>query len=141
MAKHLDLQSKIESMVQAIVDDANKRHPHALDELLHIHESSNDKTIKIEITDSVSEPLRVIEPETAVFESLRASLGLIFRERYGWTEEAIGKMTLSDVAIALEHAMDRIGVPTLDVGRSQPRHASPLTPPATGPPGPTRLHC
>jgi len=106
MAKHLDLQRKIESMVQAIVDAANKRHPQAMDELMHAQECSNDKTIHLAMTKDVSEPLRVIKPEIAAFESLRASLGVIFRERYGWTEEAVDKMTLPDVFIALEHAMD-----------------------------------
>jgi hypothetical protein len=103
MIEPLDLQSKIESMVQTIVDDANKRHPHAMDELM---QCDNGNTIRIAITDNVSEPLRVIKTETAAFEALRASLGLIFSQRYGWTEEAIDKMTLSDVCIALEHAME-----------------------------------
>lgn len=106
MTKLLELQSNIESMVQTIVDDANRRHPHVMDDLMHIHECSHDNTIKIAITDDVSEPLKVIKTETAAFELLIASLGLIFRERYGWTEEAVGKMTLPDVFIALEHAME-----------------------------------
>jgi len=105
MRKPRDLQNKVESMVQEIVD-ANQRHPHALDELIHAHECSNDKTIHVAMTKDLSEPLQVIKPATAAFESLRASLGVIFRERYGWTEEAVDKMTLPDVFIALEHAME-----------------------------------
>jgi hypothetical protein len=106
MTKQLDLQDKIGPMVRTIVEDANRRHPHAMDELMHIHECSNDKTIHVAMTNDVSEPLRVIKTETAAFEALRASLGVIFGERYGWTEEAIDDMTLSDVFIALEHAME-----------------------------------
>jgi hypothetical protein len=102
----IDLQSRIESMVQKIVDDANRRHPHAMDELTHAPACRNAKTIKLEITKDVSEPLKVVETEAAAFESLRAYLGVIFGERYGWTEEAIDKLNLSEVFIALEHAME-----------------------------------
>src|SRR5208337_1022794 len=102
----IDLQSTIESMVHAILEDANKRHPHSMDELMHIHECSNDKTIITAPATGVSVPSKAIKAETAAFEVLRASLGLIFGERYGWTEEAIDDMTLPEVFIALEHAME-----------------------------------
>ena len=55
------------------------------------------------LKDNVSE---LIRPETTAFELLRASLGFIFWERYGWTEETIDGMTLPEVFIALEHAME-----------------------------------
>ena len=102
-----DLRNKIEFMVEAILDGVNERHPHCMDELLHKNEfACNNKRFTIAITKSVSEPYEVAGPETTAFELLRASLGFIFRERYGWTEEAIDGMTLPEVFIALEHAME-----------------------------------
>lgn len=93
-------------MVEAILNDANERHPHSMDELLQKNEFCNNNTLTIAITDNVAEPLKVINPETTAFELLRASLGLIFCERYGWTEETIDRMTFPEIFIALEHAMD-----------------------------------
>jgi len=101
-----DLRTKIEFMVKAILDDANEKHPNSMDELLRKNRFGDNKTIAVAITDNVSEPLVVINPETTAFELFRASLGLIFFERYGWTEETIDKLTLSEVFIALEHAME-----------------------------------
>ena len=92
-----DLQSRIEFMVEAILKGVNERHPHSMDELLQINEFGNN---------NVSEPCKVSGPETIAFELLRASLGFIFGKRYGWTEDAIDKMTLPEVFIALEHAME-----------------------------------
>src|SRR5271165_2912332 len=78
MTKQLDLKDKIGSMVQTIVEDANKRHPHAMDELMHIHhECSNDTTLVTALATDVSELSKAIKAETAAFEVLRASLGLI----------------------------------------------------------------
>jgi len=94
-----DLQIKIEFMVEEILLGVNKRHPHTMDELLHKNEFGNNKTLTKAITDKVT------RPETTAFELLRASLGFIFKERYGWTEEEIDFMTLPQVFIALEHAV------------------------------------
>jgi len=93
-------------MVEAILDGVNERHPNTMDELLHKNEVANNKPLATAITDNVSELYQVVIPETAAFELLRASLGLIFSERYGWTEEAIDGMTLPEVFVALEHAME-----------------------------------
>jgi hypothetical protein len=101
-----ELRTKIELMVGAILNDVNERHPNSMDELLRKNEFGNNKTLTIAITDNVSEPLTVINPEIPAFELLRASLGFIFCERYGWTEEAIDKLTLPEVFLALEHAME-----------------------------------
>jgi hypothetical protein len=106
MTKLLKLRRTIESMVQTILEEVNARHPHTMDELLGKNEFSNKKTITIAITDNVSEPLTVINPDIPAFELLRASLGFIFCERYGWTEETIDAMTLPEVFIALEHAIE-----------------------------------
>ena len=94
-----DLQIKIEFMVEEILCGVNKRHPHTMDELLHKNEFGNNKTLTKAITDKVT------RPETTAFELLRASLGFIFEKRYGWTEEKIDCMTLTEVFIALEHAV------------------------------------
>jgi hypothetical protein len=101
-----ELRTKIEFMVGAILHDVNEEHPNSMDELLRKNEFGNNKTLAIAIPENVSEPLTVTKPETAAFELLRASLGLIFCERYGWTEETIDKLTLPEVFIALEHAME-----------------------------------
>jgi len=75
-----------------------------MDELLHKNDfAGNNKRFTIALT---SQPCKVTGPETTAFELLRASLGFIFGERYGWTEEAIDEMTLPEVFIALEHAME-----------------------------------
>jgi hypothetical protein len=74
-----------------------------MDELLQKNRFSNNKTLTRAITDKVRKTTR---PETTAFELLRASLGFIFSERYGWTDEKIDDMTLPEVLIALEHAMD-----------------------------------
>jgi hypothetical protein len=101
-----DLQTKIEFMVEAILAGVNKRHPNTMDELLQKNRFANKEQRLIAITDNVSKPYKVTRPETIAFELFRASLGFIFRERYGWTEEDIDGMTLPEVFIALEHAME-----------------------------------
>jgi hypothetical protein len=101
-----DLQTRIEFMVEAILDGVNERHPNSMDELLQKNEFGNNRTLTMAITDNVSKPYKVTRPETIAFELLRASLSFIFRERYGWTEEAIDEMTLPEVFITLEHAME-----------------------------------
>jgi len=101
-----DLQSRIEFMVEAILDGVNKRHPNTMDELLQKNDFANNRTLTKAVTGNVSKTYNVIKPETAAFELLRASLGFIFGKRYGWTEEAIDKMTLPEVFIALEHAVE-----------------------------------
>jgi hypothetical protein len=101
-----DLQTRIEFMVEAILDGVNKRHPNTMDELLQKNEFGNNKTLTKTVKENVSEPYKVTRLETIGFELLRASLGFIFLERYGWTEEAIDGMTLPEVFIALEHAME-----------------------------------
>jgi hypothetical protein len=98
-----DLRATIECMVKEILDGVNKRHPNSMDELLQKNEFGNNKTLTKAITDTVYDLAR---PETTAFELLRASLGFIFRERYGWTDEATDGMTLPEVFIALEHAME-----------------------------------
>jgi hypothetical protein len=100
-----DLQTKIEFMVEAILKGVNKRHPNTMDELLHKNALGMDKTLTKVNTLTVAEPNEVTKPETTEFELLRASLGFIFEERYGWTEEIIDCMTLTQVFIALEHAV------------------------------------
>jgi hypothetical protein len=101
-----DLQSRIEFMVEAILDGVNKRHPNTMDELLQKNEFGNNRTLTKAISGNVSKPYNLTRPETAAFELFRASLGFIFGKRYGWAEEAIDKMTLPEVFIALEHAME-----------------------------------
>jgi hypothetical protein len=101
-----DLQTKIEFMVEAILAGVNKRHPNTMDELLQKNDFANNKALTRAITGTVSKPYNLTRPETAAFELLRASLGFIFGKRYGWTEEAIDKMTLPEVFIALEHAVE-----------------------------------
>jgi hypothetical protein len=101
-----DLQTRIEFMVEAILDGVNKRHPNTMDELLQKNEFGTNKTLAIARPDKVSERYKATRPETTAFELLRASLGFIFEQRYGWTEEAIDRMTLPEVFIALEHAME-----------------------------------
>ena len=101
-----DLQTKIEFMVEAILDSVNESHPNSMDELLQKNDFANNRTLTKAVTDNVSKPYSVTRPETAAFELFRASLGLILGKRYGWTEEAIDKMTLPEVFIALEHAME-----------------------------------
>jgi hypothetical protein len=101
-----DLETRIEFMVEAILEGVNKRHPHSMDELLHKKQVSNSNTLTIAIANNVSKPRQVTRPETIAFELLRAALGFIFRERYGWTDEAVDVMTMPDVFIALEHAME-----------------------------------
>jgi hypothetical protein len=101
-----ELGNRIAFMVEAILKVVNERHPHSMDELLHKNQLRNTYTFTIAITDSVSKPHQVTKPETAAFELLRASLGFIFGERYGWTDEAIDAMTMPEVFIALEHAME-----------------------------------
>lgn len=106
MTKRVNLRSRIESMVHAILDDVNDKHPNTMDELMQKNEFSNSKTLPLAITENVSGSLKRIKTETTAFELLRASLGLIFWKRYGWTEETIDGMTLPEVFIALEHAME-----------------------------------
>ena len=101
-----DLWIKIEFMVEAILKGVNDRHPNSMDELLRKNEFGNKGTFTKAITGNVSKRQTVIRPETTAFELLRASLGIIFQERYGWTEEAVDGMTLAEVFIALEHAME-----------------------------------
>jgi hypothetical protein len=101
-----DLRNKIEFMVEAILDGVNKRHPNSMDELLQKNEFGNNRTLTKTVKENVSKPYKVTRLETTAFELLRASLGFIFSERYGWTEEAIDGMTLAEVFIALEHAME-----------------------------------
>jgi hypothetical protein len=101
-----DLGSKIASMVKAILEGVNERHPHSMDELLHKSEFGNNNTLAIAITGDVSKRHKDTRPETAAFELLRASLGFIFQARYGWTGEAVDGMTMPEVFIALEHAME-----------------------------------
>jgi hypothetical protein len=95
-----DLQSKIESMVESILDGVNKRHPHTMDELLQKGDFGNNKSLTIA---TENKPART---DTTAFELLRASLGFIFQERYGWTDEIIDRLTLPEVFTALEHAME-----------------------------------
>jgi hypothetical protein len=99
-----DLQTRLEFMVEAILNGVNKRHPHTMDELLHINDFGNNKTLTKAHTES--KPYELTRPETNAFELFRASLGLIFWERYGWTDERIDDLTLPQVFIALEHAME-----------------------------------
>jgi hypothetical protein len=101
-----DLGNRIAFMVEAILEGVNERHPHSMDELLHKNEFDNNNTLAIAITDNASKRYKVTRPETTAFELLRASLGFIFQERYGWTEEVVDGMTLPEVFIALEHAME-----------------------------------
>jgi hypothetical protein len=101
-----DLQTRIEFMVEAILDGVNKRHPNTMDELLQRNDFANNKTLTRAVTGKVTKPYSVTRPETAAFELLRASLGFIFGERYGWKDEAIDRMTLPEVFIALEHAIE-----------------------------------
>jgi len=101
-----DLETKIAFMVEAILKGVNERHPHSMDELLHKHEIGRNNTFAIATTGKVSKRDKVIKSETTAFEFLRASLGFIFQERYGWKEEAVDGMTLPEVFIALEHAME-----------------------------------
>jgi hypothetical protein len=101
-----DLEARIAFMVEAILKGVNERHPHSMDELLRKHEVGRNNTFTIAITDKVSKRDKVTKPETTAFEFLRASLGFIFQERYGWKEEAVDGMTLPEVFIALEHAME-----------------------------------
>ena len=101
-----DLENRIALMVETILEGVNERHPHSMDELLHKKELSNNNTFTIAIANNVSKPRQATRPETAAFELLRASLGFIFRERYGWTDEAVDVMTMPEVFIALEHAME-----------------------------------
>ena len=101
-----DLEARIAFMVEAILKGVNERHPHSMDELLRKHEVGNNNTFTIAIRDNVSKRHKVTKPETTAFEFLRASLGIIFRERYGWTDDAVDGMTLPEVFIALEHAME-----------------------------------
>jgi hypothetical protein len=101
-----DLGNRIAFMVEAILQGVNERHPHSMDELLHKNEFGNNNTFTNAITDSVSKRYRAATPESTAFELLRASLGFIFRERYGWTDEAVDGMTMPEVFIALEHAME-----------------------------------
>ena len=76
-----DLQTKIQFMIEEILVGVNKRHPHTMDELLPKNALGMNKTITKAITHKVT------RLETTAFELLRASLGFIFKERYGWTEE------------------------------------------------------
>ena len=101
-----DLGNRIAFMVEAILEGVNERHPHSMDELLHKNQFGNNNTFTVAITDSVSKRYRVTTAEAAAFELLRASLGFIFQARYGWTDEAVDGMTLQEVFIALEHAME-----------------------------------
>jgi len=101
-----DFRTRVKCMVEAILTDVNARHPHSMDELLQLNEFGNNKTLTKAIKDNVSEPCQVAKPATTSFELLRASLGLIFGERYGWTEETIDNLTWPEVFIALEHAME-----------------------------------
>src|ERR1700677_4863973 len=89
-----ELEDKIAFMIEAILESVNQRHPHSMDELLRKNQFGNTNTFAIGITDSVSKRYRVTRPETTTFELLRASLGFIFRERYGWTDEAVDGMTM-----------------------------------------------
>jgi hypothetical protein len=88
------------------LDGVNKRHPNTMDELLQQNAFGNNKTLTRAAKGNAFYPYNATRSETTVFELLRASLGLIFRQRYGWTEEAIDGMTLPEVFIALEHAME-----------------------------------
>jgi hypothetical protein len=101
-----DLETRIAFMVEAILKGVNERHPHSMDELLQKNEFDNNNTFTIAVAENVSKRYKVTRPETTAFEFLRASLGFIFQERYGWTEEAVDGMTLPEVFIALEHAME-----------------------------------
>ena len=101
-----DLRNKIEFMVKAILDGVNQRHPNSMDELLNKNEFGNCKSLATANTGNVSEANIVASSESTAFELLRASLGVIFLERYGWTDEAIDRMSLPEVFIALEHAME-----------------------------------
>jgi hypothetical protein len=101
-----DLEARIAFMVEAILKGVNERHPHSMDELLLKHEIGNNNTFTIARKDNSSKRDKATKPEITAFEFLRASLGFIFQERYGWKEEAVDGMTLPDVFIALEHAME-----------------------------------
>jgi hypothetical protein len=90
MGKTRDVFTKIQSMVQIILQNIDKRHPNTVQELMQNNGPKRAQRSKSDATE---------------FELLRASLGLIFEERYGWTEATIDSMTLAQVFIALEHAM------------------------------------
>jgi hypothetical protein len=101
-----ELENRIAFMIGAILEGVNERHPHSMDELLRKNQFGKTNSFTIAITDNVSKRYKVSTPESIAFELLRASLGFIFRERYGWTDEAVDGMTMPEVFIALEHAME-----------------------------------
>jgi len=89
MRRTPDVWAKIKSMVHVILQNTDERHPNTVRELMQDRPGAATRS----------------KCDTTEFELLRASLGLIFEERYGWTEEEIDRMTLAQVFIALEHAM------------------------------------
>jgi hypothetical protein len=106
MRTTVDLWGKIESLVQTILEDVDKRHPNTVVELMRTNGSRKGNMLAMPITSYLSAASKALRNEATAFELLRASLGVIFQERYCWTDERIDEMTLPEVFIALEHAME-----------------------------------
>jgi hypothetical protein len=93
-------------MVQIILKGIRERHPNTIEELMPKPRCGTNGHLKVAAKDRGADSAEPPTNEPADFELLTASLGVIFQERYGWTEEQIDNMTLPQVFLALEHAME-----------------------------------
>ena len=104
MPTNRELWSEIEAMVLAILNNINKRHPKAVGEFMRRNGFRRVATFTSPIEGP--EASTTLTKEAADFESLKALLSMIIQERYCWTPENIDSMSLPEVLIALEHAME-----------------------------------
>lgn len=99
-----ELWGNVESMIYTILKGTNISPPNAVEGFAPQNGFRKVEAVTMPVEDH--EASTILGIDAADFETSRALLGVIFQKRYCWTEERIDDMTLPEVVLALEHAME-----------------------------------
>jgi len=106
LRKQWTFKTEIERIVEILLGEIHDEHPKTFDAFLEKRGVTRSAFSQMSTEEKVSLLDRSAEDRPTEMDNLIAALDLLFEARYGWEPGTVGKMTLWEAFIALEHAVD-----------------------------------
>ncbi len=101
-----ELDNEINRMVEILIGDICAAPPVSLEKLLDKHGISKERFDAMTADEKFDAVAKVLELQDTKRDNIVAALDMMFEARYGWPEGTVKNMTLRDVFLALEHAIE-----------------------------------